>query len=157
MRFFFDCEFIEEPGHLDLISIGIVSEDGRELYCESSEVDWSRANDWVLENVRPHLTGETVPRTEIREQILAFIGDDVPEFWSAWADYDWVCFCWLFGTMSDLPEGWPQLCLDLKQWSMAYGDPPWPKPPADEHHALVDARWHRDIHRKLARIQSWAG
>jgi hypothetical protein len=55
----------------DLISIGIVAEDGREFYAESSEVDWSMASSWVLEFVGPK-----------------------PEFWGYYADYDWVAFCW---------------------------------------------------------------
>src|SRR5690349_17532726 len=35
MRYFLDTEFIERPGTIDLISIGIVSEDRREFYAES--------------------------------------------------------------------------------------------------------------------------
>ncbi len=38
-----------------------------------------------------------------------------PEFWAYYADYDWVVFCQLFGTMMDLPKGFPMYCLDLKQ------------------------------------------
>lgn len=37
------------------------------------------------------------------------------EFWAYFADYDWVVFCWLFGTMMDLPKGMPMYCKDLKQ------------------------------------------
>lgn len=38
-----------------------------------------------------------------------------PEFYAYFADYDWVLFCTLFGTMMDLPKGFPQYCRDLKQ------------------------------------------
>jgi hypothetical protein len=51
MRYWFDTEFIEDGKTIDLISIGIVAEDGRERYWESSEADHSKANDWVRENV----------------------------------------------------------------------------------------------------------
>ena len=40
---------------------------------------------------------------------------DKPEFYAYYADYDWVVFCWLFGRMVDLPEGFPMYCIDLKQ------------------------------------------
>jgi hypothetical protein len=38
-----------------------------------------------------------------------------PEFYAYYADYDWVCFCWLFGKVVDLPTGFPMYCKDLKQ------------------------------------------
>lgn len=38
-----------------------------------------------------------------------------PEFYAYYADYDWVAFCWLFGKMIDLPNGFPMYCRDLKQ------------------------------------------
>ena len=41
MKYWMDTEFIERPYTIDLISIGIVAEDGREFYAESNEVDRS--------------------------------------------------------------------------------------------------------------------
>lgn len=37
MRYFIDTEFIEKPNTIDLISIAIIAEDGRELYLISSQ------------------------------------------------------------------------------------------------------------------------
>jgi hypothetical protein len=37
------------------------------------------------------------------------------QFYGYYADYDWVLFCWLFGKMIDLPNGFPMYCRDLKQ------------------------------------------
>ena len=37
MRYFYDCEFIEDGTTIDLVSIGIVAQDGRELYLVSTE------------------------------------------------------------------------------------------------------------------------
>ena len=37
------------------------------------------------------------------------------EFYAYYADYDWVVFCWIFGKMIDLPQGFPMYCKDLKQ------------------------------------------
>jgi 3' exoribonuclease, RNase T-like len=65
VKYWMDTEFIARPYSIDLISIGLVAEDGREFYAESSEVDWSTANRWTLENVRPQLDGKGTSRIEI--------------------------------------------------------------------------------------------
>jgi hypothetical protein len=65
MKYWIDTEFIERPFTIDLISIGIVAEDGREFYAESSEVDWAKASDWTLKTVRPQLDGKAMPREQI--------------------------------------------------------------------------------------------
>ena len=149
MRFWFDTEFIEDGKTIDLLSIGIVSEDGRAYYATSSDADLSKASPWVQQNVIPHLNvtsgGGTyslnVSRKTIRDEVLAFIGTDKPEIWAYYADYDWVALCQLFGTMMDLPKGWPMYCRDLKQLA---GELRLPEQGKGEHHALADARWTRD-------------
>ena len=50
-KYFYDTEFIEDGKTIDLISIGIVCEDGREYYAQSVEFDESKASEWVKENV----------------------------------------------------------------------------------------------------------
>ena len=37
MKYFYDTEFLEDGHTFDLISIGIVAEDGREYYARSEE------------------------------------------------------------------------------------------------------------------------
>jgi hypothetical protein len=139
MRFWFDTEFIEDGKTIDLISIGIVGEDGREFYAELAECDHSRASQWVKDNVIVHLEGgqKVWTRKDLAEYLVAFVGE-TPEFWAYYADYDWVALCQLFGTMMDLPKGWPMFCRDLKQLA---GDTPLPEQGKGEHHALADARW----------------
>ena len=60
MKYFFDTEFIEgfrkplfgkRRHFIDLISIGIVAEDGREYYAISNEYDYKDADEWVIKNV----------------------------------------------------------------------------------------------------------
>ena len=51
MRFFYDCEFIEDGVTIDLVSIGVVDEEGREFYAVSTEFDPERAGPWVRQNV----------------------------------------------------------------------------------------------------------
>src|SRR5690349_23977958 len=50
-RYFYDCEFIEDGRIVDLVSIGVVDEFGREFYAVSTEFDDSRAVPWVRRNV----------------------------------------------------------------------------------------------------------
>ena len=38
-RYFYDCEFIEDGRTIDLVSIGVVDEHGREFYAVSTEFD----------------------------------------------------------------------------------------------------------------------
>ena len=42
MKYFIDTEFVDDGKTIDLISIGIVAEDGRELYVESADFDLYR-------------------------------------------------------------------------------------------------------------------
>ena len=92
MKYLLDTEFIEDGKTIDLISIGIVSEIGKEFYEISREFDESKASPWVVENVIAKLGDKPrISREEIKNKILAFIGNDLkPEFWGYFADYAWV-------------------------------------------------------------------
>lgn len=56
-NFFYDTEFLENGSTIDLISIGIVADDGSEYYAVNSDMDVDRIkrNDWLCQNVVPHL------------------------------------------------------------------------------------------------------
>lgn len=151
MKIWFDTEFIEDGKTIDLISIGMVREDGATLYIENSECDLSRASDWVKANVLPHLTGPSaaVPRFRIAQCVKEFAGSQ-PEFWAYYADYDWVVLCQLFGTMMDLPKGWPMFCLDVQQLASEVISAKLPPQPEDEHNALSDAIWAKAAYEALA-------
>ena len=159
-----DTEFIEDGKTIDLISIGIVAEDGREFYAENSEAELSRASDWVHENVLPHLWARQADKTKanlwsrdggkgglldrrmLNFHVRAFCDPEAygkPEFWGYYADYDWVVLCQLFGTMMDLPKGWPMYCRDIKQLCDDKGNPSLPEQGKGEHHALADAQWNK--------------
>jgi len=155
MRFWFDTEFIENGKTIDLISIGVVAEDGREYYAENVECDHDKASDWVRENVYPHLTGEVMQRSEIAEDLIAFMGDG-PEIWAYYADYDWVVLCQLFGTMMDLPKGWPKYCRDIKQLCDSLGNPALPVQQDGLHSALADARWDKQAWEFLQTVDAKA-
>lgn len=176
MKYFLDFEFIEgfkkplfgkRRHFIDMISVGIVAEDGREYYAISNEFKWDDANEWVKENVLSKLEGRHCTPSgwfndsrlwksnkQIAKEIFEFVNPDLgfhisgysnselregfklnahfkkhnvtstndneyyvaqPEFYGYYADYDWVLFCSLFGTMMQLPKGFPMYCIDLKQ------------------------------------------
>jgi len=152
MKYFIDTEFIEgfhkplfgkRRHFIDLISIGIVCEDGREYYAISTEFNEKDADDWVKTNViskLPRRATSFYDSPTLRQNCLLYksnkqIAEDIrkfcfkgqiefknnnpvfnnPEFYAYYADYDWVVFCSLFGRMIDLPTGFPMYCRDLKQ------------------------------------------
>lgn len=145
MKIWFDSEFIEDGKTIELLSLGMVREDGAEYYAVNGEADHSRADAWVKENVLPHINMlEGKPKWQIRDEVLKFClpeGDSKPEIWAYYGAYDWVVFCQLFGRMVDLPKGFPKFCRDVKQLCVDVGNPKLPKQKSIEHHALHDARW----------------
>ena len=146
MRFFYDCEFIEDGRTIDLVSVGVVGEDGREFYAVSTEFDPTRAGPWVRSNVLPKLPSHANPawrsRARIRTDLLRFLTavDGEVELWAWIAAYDHVAICQLWGAMPDLPRALPRFTRELRQrWEDA-GRPQLPPPTADAHDALADAR-----------------
>lgn len=167
MKYWLDTEFIER-GHehpIDLISIGIVSEDDREFYAESAEVDLSVANDWVKANVIPVLwskrankleanlwlrdvgSGGLLSRRDMAFEVRNFCHPETygsPQFWGEWYSYDWVVFAQIFGTMVDLPEGFPMRVNDVMQYAEHLGIAEEDLPPTLEtegnYHALLGAQ-----------------
>jgi hypothetical protein len=149
VRFFYDCEFIEDGTTIDLVSIGVVGEDGREFYAVSTEFDERRAGDWVRANVLPKLPSPADPawrsRERLRADLLAFLtgGPGEVELWAWIAAYDHVALCQLWGAMPALPRALPRFTRELRQrWEDA-GRPPLPPPTSDAHDALADARLNR--------------
>jgi hypothetical protein len=156
MKYFLDTEFLENGPSFPLIllSIGIVDENGREFYAVNADAPLELANDWVKANVIPHLGGPQVGIKTIGSHVLPWIGLDAgkPEFWGYYADYDWVVFCQLFGTMMDLPKGWPMYCRDIKQLCDSLGNPKLPKQTSTEHNALADAKWNLEAYKFLQSV-----
>lgn len=146
MRYFYDTEFHEDGTTIDLISIGIVAEDGREYYAVNEDANWARIrkHPWLMENVFPQLpfSGDWKPKTQIRDEVAAFLlHDGPPELWAWFSAYDHVALAQLFGTMMDLPEGIPMYTHDLR--SFIDWKPPHralPKQADGVHDALADAQ-----------------
>lgn len=180
MRYFLDTEFLEDGKTIELISIGIVCEDGREYYAVNAFADFNRIIDdpWLVENVLPHLgmkkpadmswadyyypgdmyrdmdSRKEVFKTpeELTASLVEFVQGDNIEFWAYYGDYDWVATCRLFGRMIDLPKGWPKFCYDLRQWLNHKGLNHVRQPDEAIHNALQDARWVAGIHTMNANV-----
>lgn len=170
MKYFYDTEFKEDGRTVDLISIGIVAEDGREFYAVSNEFDTRRvARDWwLMENVMSSIEHEqfvaaefdgspllrdifvTDPAAMSRKQMAMEIelffqaGPTPPDLWAWYSAYDHICLAQLWGRMLDLPyDKVPMWTNDLKTLVSLAGNPPMPKQPAGLHNALEDARMNK--------------
>lgn len=137
MKHWYDAEFIEDGKTIDLVSIGIVAEDGREFYAVSSEFNVNKLlkRTWLKDNVWPTLPQETheyhsecdtcqtgivhlAPhkdvwtRVEIAFGVRQFLTGDLShdaeaDLWGWFPSYDHVVLCQLWGTMMDKPHGIP--------------------------------------------------
>ena len=163
VRIFYDTEFLEDGRTIDLISIGMVADDGREYYAVAEDdalISRAYQHPWLRENVIPslpvqlagvgaiwhwddfhadriHLKPRGMIAREVSDFILAAPG---PQLWAWYAAYDHVVLCQLWGRMIDLPEGVPMWTNDLKQECVRLGDPRMPEQESGEHNALADAR-----------------
>lgn len=147
---FFDTEFLQDgSGKIDLVSIGLVKDTGETLYCESNEFNEAKANDFVKREVLPKLgpREKRMPRSQIKDAIIQFVGRDIPTWVAYNASYDGVCLFELFGTFENLPQGWPNSVWDLKQDRLRLGKPDLPNQDAKGgHNALADAMWLKDVY-----------
>lgn len=185
---FFDFEFIDDGREIVPISVGMcvtesterrLKEDSSspcfiagdkiprstELYLEY-KFDPARCNDWVRENVFPHLhhwegfigTGHkrSFAAHKIKEWVKQVCGDTQPQFWGYYPSYDWVCLAQHFGNLTQKPEGWPYGVRCLEQWAEMLAVPQeiWPPQDGQTHNALVDAKWNRDLHTFLSGVQA---
>ncbi|GAA2667253.1 polyadenylate-specific 3'-exoribonuclease AS [Actinoplanes palleronii] len=148
-RYFYDCEFIEDGRIVDLVSIGVVDEFGREFYAVSTEFDDSRAVPWVRRNVLDKLPSPADKswrsRERIRTDLYEFLMEPLRgrseqmELWAWYAAYDHVALAQLWGAMPALPREIPRFTKDLRQRWDDQGRPPLPEM-SGRHDALVDAR-----------------
>jgi len=168
LKIYYDTEFVERGRDLPLrlVSIGMVREDGYELYLINEEClsDVAR-HPWLSINVLPHLPAKgtmaggilewnrehdhysrILPLDTLVDYVRKFITDvPDPELWAYYGAYDHVVLCQLFGSMSELPAGVPMWTHELMQeWERA-GRPSLPPQASSEHHALNDAYWAKSL------------
>jgi hypothetical protein len=140
-RYFVDTEFTSFE-NCQLISIGIVGEDGREFYAERTDFDQSACSDFVKSSVLRKLgqfPGRAMPfaqlRIELREWLEAIPTKPKPVLsYDYHGDYDLV----ELAIGGRLPAGWSHENvsgkLDAERLAAFVAEH------AGEHHALFDAR-----------------
>lgn len=162
-RFFYDCEFDETSNDIKLISIGIVSEDGRELYLINKDYNWNLCtSQWLIDNVKPYIINAPdyykVSYNEIGKRIINFIKPNSlinTNLYGYYSSYDHVILCKTFGTMMNLPEGMPMYTRDLQQYLDYFGinkDKLLKNEQVNEHDALSDARWNFRLYLAIKRL-----
>ncbi|MEU3289927.1 hypothetical protein [Streptomyces longwoodensis] len=166
-RIFYDTEFLENGRTIELISIALVTEDGREYYAVNADMPVDRIlnHQWLKANVWPHLplrgykpgplmnalqeSDGALDRTDTRVKPHWVIANEVREFivatpdpqlWAWYGAYDHVALAQLFGPMISLPDGIPMWTNDLRQECERLGNPELPEQSDGEHNALADAR-----------------
>lgn len=150
-RYFYDCEFIEDGVTIDLVSIGVVDEHGREFYAVSTEFNPDKAIPWVRRNVLDKLPSPADSawrdRKQIRDELYEFlispirgVAGERMELWAWYGAYDHIVLAQLWGAMPALPRAIPRMTKDLRQRWDDLDRPTLPKPPVDQHSALADAR-----------------
>lgn len=152
---FYDTEFLEDGKSIHLISIGMVSETGDELYLINRDAPWHRImqHEWLFQNVVPelafspfttkHLRNYSSPQDSITFKVGAFL-QSIPDvkLWAWYGAYDHVVLCQIFGDMTNLPKGIPYWTNDLRQEYYMRGlDPDIHKVPnrVGVHNAISDA------------------
>lgn len=171
-RIMYDTEFLEDGLGIDLISIGMVEDGGREFYGINRGAPWRRISEheWLMTNVVPSLPRaevtpanpcgidfdhpDVMPREDLAERVRQFITEPWPftaaeagrpaQLWAWFGAYDHVALAWLFGPMINLPKGIPMFTCDLRAWQAMLGDPFLPSQPEHltSHNALDDARFN---------------
>lgn len=175
----YDLEFLEDGRTIELISIGMVCDDGREYYAVNSDMPVDRIlnHQWLKANVWPHLplrgykpppqinalqqSDGALDATDTRVKPKWVIANEVRDFlqatpdlelWASYGAYDHVALAQLWGPMVRLPEGVPMFTNDIQQEVRRLGIT-WgelPKQESGEHNALADARHNQTVRRWLA-------
>lgn len=167
MRYWYDAEFLENGRTIDLISIGIVAEDDRELYLVNEKAGRGklqrriRRHPWLMNNVVPNLPlGEgskqdlggwwgfdedspaIVSLDHIRRAVRQFIRPSQVELWAWCGAYDHVALMQLFGLMAEKPSWFPSYTHDFQQLLDEHGilDDQLPTQAEGQHNALADAK-----------------
>lgn len=171
---FYDTEFIEKGGAypLSLISIGMIDDKGRELYAINGDIhpQLIANHAWLRRNVLPSLPAvecgsawnwdfdhPEAPAIYTLGAIAGMVKNfvlgswETPELWAWYGAYDHVVVCQqLFGTMMQLPPGFPMWTNDLRQEVERLGvESSLPFHSGSEHKAIDDARWNKEVFLRL--------
>jgi hypothetical protein len=130
-KIFFDTEFTGLHQKTTLISIGLVSEDGKTFYAEIEDYDKSKIDEWLQSNVidnlllkkwdddkdyHPYENNVTVKcKFKDLEQPLSHWLHQFEsiQIWSDCLSYDWVLFCEIWGHAFKVPKNIYYIPFDI--------------------------------------------
>ena len=176
MRYHYDWEFEENGETIIPISVGIVADDGRELYLINKDYMqtvfdlepyyWrerhsSVISEWLSKNVLDNISQEDVYNYGVAEENMGFHiqtfisaagrykSRNEVELWGYYSAYDHVALAQCFGPMINLPIPIP---LYTNELMTIRNGRDWPERPVElaEHHALNDAKYQKLIY------ESWS-
>ena len=133
MKIFFDTEFTGLHQDTTLISIGLISEDGKTFYAELNDYDKSQIDNWLQENVIDNLlfnhhevllqkspiVGNSTYTIKSNSEAVASTLEiwlsqwNEVEIWSDCLSYDWVLFNQLFGHAFNIPSNVYYIPFDI--------------------------------------------
>lgn len=171
MRYHYDLEFEEHGKTIIPISLGMIADDGRELYLINKEyaqtyIDvepyyWkdepSVITEWLSTNVMNHIDQKQIDLYGVNykhwgHEVHAFVSDlgrytsrDEIELMGWYAAYDHVALAQIWGPMMLLPEPIPMFTRELEDFRIGQSTPARDKEKYPEHHALHDAKYQKHI------------
>ena len=126
MKIFFDTEFTGLHKDTTLISIGFISEDGKQFYAEFDDYDKSQIDEWLQHNVIDNLMYDGRPdwscptwyhrgdTSFIREKLSNWLSQfESVEMWSDCLAYDWVLFNQIYGHAFNIPKNVYYIPFDI--------------------------------------------
>lgn len=170
MKVFLDTEFTGLHKDTQLISIGMISEGGDELYLELNDWDYFKIKKddvlWLNMNVLSKLSRTNLVNTKEAADIITEycnnIGEEI-EIWSDCLSYDWVLFCNIFEHAFNIPKNVYYIPFDICTLFKEKGIDPDinrekfaninPKE-TEKHNALFDAKIIKKCYEKLTNIKN---
>lgn len=177
MKVFFDTEFTGLHKETSLISIGLISEDGKTFYVEIEDYDKDQVNDWIKENViantkylkdsnndtdvsiRQDKYCNCVPFVMLRHYLRGWLSQfNNVEMWSDCLAYDWVLFNDIFGDAFSIPQNVHCIPFDICTLFKIKGVDPYISREefagieGSKHNALHDAKVIKACYEKLMKM-----
>jgi len=128
MRYFYDCEFIEDGRTIEIVSIGVVDETAASSmrYRPSSTRPGHRLGtaQRSRQAARPVRPGVALAGPDPRRPARVLLAPGEPiELWAWMASYDHVVLAQLWGDMRALPRAIPRFTHELRQYWNRAGSP----------------------------------
>jgi len=163
--YFFDTEFHWDGAGIRLISIAVISGDGREIYAHADHYDPVAASQdpFLAQHVLPSVAN--IPQCSIRDlrsDLSTFFTPRPTQLWADFGAWDQVALMQIWGGIADQPPWLPMQVRDVRQFASLLGKQ-LPDYPPGRHDALIDARHVRamvaeiepDLRRVAQMCRSW--